>query len=97
MAEEDVRNSSQLIYVATQRRNGERSTSKPVWFFPEGDKIFFTSYGSGAGSDSMSLVVTDRINEVRKTGAKVADYLERKHEIRDYGVYLRLMNEIHCE
>jgi len=62
-----------------------------------GDKIFFTSYGSGAGSDSISLVVTDRIREVRKTGPKVADYLARKQEIRDYGVYLRLMNKIHCD
>lgn len=62
-----------------------------------GDKIFFTSYGSGAGSDSMSLVVTDRIQEVRKKGPKVVDYLARKHEIQDYGVYLRLMNKIHCD
>lgn len=62
-----------------------------------GDKIFFTSYGSGAGSDSISLVVTDRIREVRKIGPTVADYLARKREIRDYGVYLRHMNKIHCE
>jgi hydroxymethylglutaryl-CoA synthase len=62
-----------------------------------GDKIFFTSYGSGAGSDSMSLVVTDRISEVRKTGATVAEYLARKREIKDYGVYLRHMGKIHLE
>ena len=62
-----------------------------------GDKVFFTSYGSGAGSDSISLVVTDRIREVRKIGPLVADYLARKREIRDYGVYLRHMNKIHCE
>lgn len=62
-----------------------------------GDKIFFTSYGSGAGSDSMSLVVTERILEMRKKGPMVADYLARKREIRDYGVYLRHMNKIHIE
>ena len=62
-----------------------------------GDKIFFTSYGSGAGSDSMSLVVTDRIRKVRKIGPTVADYLARKSEITDYGVYLRHMNKIHCD
>ena len=42
MADEDVLRSSQLVYVATQRRNGERSTSKPVWFATEGDRVFFT-------------------------------------------------------
>jgi len=62
-----------------------------------GDKIFFTSYGSGAGSDAISLVVTERIREMRKKGPTVADYLARKCEIRDYGVYLRHMNKIHCE
>jgi len=62
-----------------------------------GDKIFFTSYGSGAGSDSISFVVTDRICEMRKKGPTVADYLARKREIRDYGVYLRHMNKIYCE
>ena len=43
MAEEDALCSSQLIYVATQRRNGERSKSRPVWFATEGAKIFFTA------------------------------------------------------
>jgi hydroxymethylglutaryl-CoA synthase len=62
-----------------------------------GDRIFFTSYGSGAGSDSMSFVVTDRILKMRKVGPTVADYLARKVEITDYGVYLRHMDKIHCE
>jgi hydroxymethylglutaryl-CoA synthase len=60
-----------------------------------GDRIFFTSYGSGAGSDAISLVVTDRIGAVQRSGARGEDYLARKHEIRDYGVYLRHMNKIH--
>ncbi len=60
-----------------------------------GDRIFFTSYGSGAGSDALSLVVTNRIAAVRNGIPRVADYLARKTEIRDYGVYLRLMHKIH--
>jgi hypothetical protein len=38
---------SDLIYVATQRRSGERSSSKPIWFMYDQGKIFFiTSPGS---------------------------------------------------
>jgi len=40
---EDALRSSALIYVATQRRNGERSSSRPVWFCYEAQKIFFTT------------------------------------------------------
>jgi len=36
--------SSDYIYVATRRRNGERSSIKPVWFFSAGaDELFFTT------------------------------------------------------
>jgi hydroxymethylglutaryl-CoA synthase len=59
-----------------------------------GDHIFFTSYGSGAGSDALSLQVTARIGPVRAGAPAVRDYLHRKKEIGDYGVYLRLMKKI---
>ena len=62
-----------------------------------GDHIFFTSYGSGAGSDAFSFRVTSRIGTVRNGVPSVRDYLERKREIADYGVYLRLMKKIHRE
>ncbi|MDA2913490.1 hydroxymethylglutaryl-CoA synthase [Acidobacteriia bacterium AH_259_A11_L15] len=62
-----------------------------------GDRILFTSYGSGAGSDALSLVVTPRIGSLRAGVPRVRDYLERKQEIGDYGVYLRLMKKIHRE
>ena len=35
--------SADLIYVATRRRNGALSTIRPIWFFYEDDKIFFTT------------------------------------------------------
>lgn len=60
-----------------------------------GDRIFFTSYGSGAGSDALSLRVTPRIAAARNGVPAVRDYLGRKREISDYGVYLRLMKKIH--
>ena len=34
---------SKLIYIATQRKSGERSTSAPVWFVWENDAIWTTT------------------------------------------------------
>src|SRR5262250_2919540 len=31
------------IYVATRRHNGALSAIKPIWFYYDGDKIFFTT------------------------------------------------------
>jgi hydroxymethylglutaryl-CoA synthase len=58
-----------------------------------GERIFFCSYGSGAGSDAFSFRATDRIEE-RRRGPRVADYLDRRREIADYGHYLRLRGKI---
>ncbi len=62
-----------------------------------GDRILFTSYGSGAGSDSMSIVVTPRLRALRNGVPSVRDYIARRREIADYGLYLRLMKKIHRE
>jgi general stress protein 26 len=36
--------SSDLIYVATKRRDGSRSSAKPIWFYYTDDgKLFFTT------------------------------------------------------
>ncbi len=36
--------SSDYIYTATRRKNGERSSIKPVWFYYEdGDELFFST------------------------------------------------------
>ncbi|MCL2142318.1 MAG: hydroxymethylglutaryl-CoA synthase [Methanimicrococcus sp.] len=40
-----------------------------------GDRIFATAYGSGAGSDSYSIVVTDKIEEVRSKAPSVQKLL----------------------
>jgi hydroxymethylglutaryl-CoA synthase len=50
-----------------------------------GDKILMTSYGSGAGSDAFSLVVTDQIKK-RKNGIPVGYYLDEKRYV-DYATY----------
>jgi hydroxymethylglutaryl-CoA synthase len=59
-----------------------------------GDRIFFCSYGSGAGSDAFSLQATDRLAQARAKAPAVQDYLSRRHSIGDYGRYLRIAGKI---
>jgi hydroxymethylglutaryl-CoA synthase len=54
-----------------------------------GERIFFCSYGSGAGSDAFALRVTEALPE-RRSGPTVAQYLERSRRVSGYGEYLRL-------
>jgi general stress protein 26 len=42
-ATEAALRSSDLIYVATRRQNGERSKASPIWFYYEEGKLFFTT------------------------------------------------------
>jgi hydroxymethylglutaryl-CoA synthase len=59
-----------------------------------GDRIFFCSYGSGAGSDAFSFVVTPRLEAARAAAPSVAELVERRHEVSDYGHYLRLADGV---
>ena len=58
-----------------------------------GERILVTSYGSGAGSDSFSFVVTDKIVERRDLAPKSRDYIDRKHYI-DYGTYVKMRKKL---
>ncbi len=58
-----------------------------------GDSIFVTSYGSGAGSDAYSLVVTDAILERQNRAPLTAAYPARKQFI-DYAVYAKWRGEL---
>ncbi|NJN67915.1 MAG: hydroxymethylglutaryl-CoA synthase [Chloroflexaceae bacterium] len=58
-----------------------------------GDTIFLTSYGSGAGSDAYSVVVTDTLLERRDRAPRTADYLARQ-EFIDYAMYVKWRNEL---
>jgi hydroxymethylglutaryl-CoA synthase len=58
-----------------------------------GARIFYCSYGSGAGSDAFVFRVTDRIVE-RRDAATVERYLARAEYLRGYGQYLRLSGAI---
>jgi hydroxymethylglutaryl-CoA synthase len=58
-----------------------------------GDKIFMTSFGSGAGSDAMVLTVTEKLPERRDLARRTADYVARRTEI-DYAQYVRMRGKI---
>ena len=58
-----------------------------------GDRLLLASFGSGAGSDAMSFVVTDLIEEKRDLAPKVIEYVNRKKTVR-YGVYVRFREKL---
>jgi hydroxymethylglutaryl-CoA synthase len=53
-----------------------------------GDRIFVCTFGSGAGSDAFSWVVTDRIDERRHRACPTRVYVERR-KVVDYATYAR--------
>jgi hydroxymethylglutaryl-CoA synthase len=58
-----------------------------------GDRILMVSYGSGAGSDAFSLVVTDRIEMARHRALTTEAYIARRTEI-DYATYTRYRDKL---
>lgn len=58
-----------------------------------GDRILMVSYGSGAGSDSFDLIVTERIHETRGLAPTTQDYLQRRTQI-DYATYSRYRGKL---
>ena len=57
------------------------------------DRILMVSYGSGAGSDAFSWVVTDKINEVRNKAPLTEDYINYKLNIT-YAEYAKFRGNI---
>jgi hydroxymethylglutaryl-CoA synthase len=58
-----------------------------------GDRVLIASFGSGAGSDSFSLMVTDKIKNAVKLAPTTQDYIDRAITI-DYGRYARWRKKI---
>ena len=54
-----------------------------------GQRILVAPFGSGAGSDAYSFLVTDRIEERRDRAPKVDDYIRAKRYI-DYAFYAKM-------
>ncbi len=59
-----------------------------------GDRVLLVSFGSGAGSDAISIRVTDKIEERRDRAPLTRLYVERRKAI-DYGIYVRYRKKLH--
>lgn len=58
-----------------------------------GDRILMVSYGSGAGSDSFDLLVTENITGIQNLAPKTWDYINRRTPI-DYAMYCRFRDKL---
>lgn len=58
-----------------------------------GDRILMCSFGSGAGSDAFSFIVTEKILERRNKATKTMWYVNRREEI-DYAIYARYRGKL---
>ena len=58
-----------------------------------GDRILLASYGSGAGSDAFSFLVTEDIVTRRDLAPHTSDYIARRKPI-DYAVYARYRRKL---
>jgi hydroxymethylglutaryl-CoA synthase len=58
-----------------------------------GNRILVTSFGSGAGSDSFDILVTDKIEEVRDRAPKTRHYIDHKRYI-DYSTYIKYRRKL---
>jgi len=62
-----------------------------------GDRVFLSSYGSGAGSDSFDITITDQISEFsRKKAPLVSQFVEDKKYI-DYSTYAKYRDLLYWE
>jgi len=58
-----------------------------------GERIFLVSFGSGAGSDAFSLLVTDLIEERQRRAPLTRDYIARRVVV-DYATYVRYRRKL---
>ncbi len=58
-----------------------------------GERVLLVSYGSGAGSDALSLVATERLPERVTLAPRTRDYIARRVEI-DYATYSRFRGKL---
>jgi len=58
-----------------------------------GDRVFVTSFGSGAGSDAFIFRVTEAIEARRNLALTTADYIARRTQI-DYATYVRYRGKL---
>jgi len=59
-----------------------------------GDRIFVTSYGSGAGSDSFDITVTDEMANYKRDNAPCVERIMENQVYLDYGEYAKHKGKI---
>jgi hydroxymethylglutaryl-CoA synthase len=62
-----------------------------------GDRIFVTSYGSGAGSDAFDITVTDEITRLSRNAAPTIAEMVADKQYIDYGTYAKMTNLLFWE
>jgi hydroxymethylglutaryl-CoA synthase len=62
-----------------------------------GDRVFVTSYGSGAGSDSFDITVTDVIDAFQRDHAPLTDEIIQDKSYVSYGVYAKYTDLLYWE
>jgi hydroxymethylglutaryl-CoA synthase len=62
-----------------------------------GERIFLTSYGSGAGSDAFDITITDNINVMQRNNAPLVSQLIEKKEYIDYSSYVKYRDLLYEE
>ena len=62
-----------------------------------GDRIIVTSFGSGAGSDSFDITVTDEIKTFKKEKAPTVEQLIAKKRYINYGIYTKFRELLYVE
>ena len=61
-----------------------------------GQRVLHCSFGSGAGSDAFSWVMTERLSEGRSRAPLTRTYVERRKVI-DYALYARYREKLHLD
>jgi hydroxymethylglutaryl-CoA synthase len=60
-----------------------------------GDRILMVAYGSGAGSDSFDITVTDEIEKLKRDGSNSVSAIIENHKFVSYATYAKYMGKIH--
>ena len=61
------------------------------------DRIFLTSYGSGAGSDGFDITVTSKIRDLKRGNAPTVAQLVENKEYINYGTYAKITDLLYWE
>jgi hydroxymethylglutaryl-CoA synthase len=62
-----------------------------------GDRIFLTSYGSGAGSDSFDITISDNIKKLKRRNSPSIEQMVKDKKYIDYGTYAKLTDLLYWE